>query len=297
MSAAPVVSIIMPCFNAEQTLPWAIASLQAQTFEDWECIVVDDGSTDASAEIARALGDSRVKVIKLERNRGRGAARQIALEHASGEYLAMLDADDWLYPSKLARQVEALDSEPKFSLVSAGMAIVDVDEMLVGIRCRGPLSGSYRKPVMPPVAFGPSMLRMDIARNIGFDSSLGMSEDIDLLIAYLLGKEYLLLPDVVYAYREFASVTLKKAVVGFQSLRAIHRKYHRRYPFTSLRNTVREYAKESIYRGAFTAGLGRVLVSRRSAPAALADLLEYDNAREAVGLVFGGRPSPVEVSS
>ncbi len=81
----PLVSVIMPLFNAADTLFLALASLQAQTCENWECIIVDDGSTDNPEQIINAVGDSRIQYHHLDRNRGRGYARQCALEMANGD--------------------------------------------------------------------------------------------------------------------------------------------------------------------------------------------------------------------
>ena len=98
----------MPVHNSADSLPMALSSVVAQTFENWECIVVDDGSTDGSGEIAGMVRDRRIRVLRLDKNRGRGFARQIALEAAFGDLLCMLDADDWLYPEKLHMQVSGM---------------------------------------------------------------------------------------------------------------------------------------------------------------------------------------------
>ena len=98
----PAVTIAIPCFNAAQWLGAAIESTLAQTAPDCEIIVVDDGSTDGSAEIARAFG-GRVQVL-AGAHRGGNAARNTALQNARGEWVQFLDADDWLEPPKIAQQ-------------------------------------------------------------------------------------------------------------------------------------------------------------------------------------------------
>ncbi|MBQ8939709.1 MAG: glycosyltransferase family 2 protein [Paludibacteraceae bacterium] len=104
--------MIIPCYNQALFLPKAIASLQAQTLEDWECIIVDDGSTDNTAEVAAnlALQDGRVHMLQ-KINGGSASARDLGLKHAQGEYIQFLDADDWLEPEKLARQVALMEGE------------------------------------------------------------------------------------------------------------------------------------------------------------------------------------------
>lgn len=82
MVGIPKVSVIMPAYNARRTIIRACASLVAQSFGDWECLVVDDGSADGTAAIVESIGDERFRVIRLERNMGRGVARQVALENS-----------------------------------------------------------------------------------------------------------------------------------------------------------------------------------------------------------------------
>ncbi len=104
------VSIIVPCYNQSLYLQKAIESLQAQTLKEWECIIVDDGSTDNSVEIAMnmALNDPRICVLQKS-NGGSGSARNMGLKHAQGQYIQFLDADDSMDSEKLARQVADME--------------------------------------------------------------------------------------------------------------------------------------------------------------------------------------------
>jgi len=96
----PKVSVVMPAYNRAKEIGAAIDSVLAQTFEDIELIVVDDGSTDATPEIVRAYGD-RVRFFQ-QKNAGVGAARNAGVRLARGEYLASLDSDDVQFPFRLA---------------------------------------------------------------------------------------------------------------------------------------------------------------------------------------------------
>lgn len=102
----------MPCYNQASFLPQAIASLQAQTLPDWECLIVDDGSTDDTPVVARQMmtQDPRVRLLQKE-NGGSASARDLGLEHAQGKYIQFLDADDALSPDKLQRQVEVMEQQ------------------------------------------------------------------------------------------------------------------------------------------------------------------------------------------
>ena len=101
------VSVIMPAYNAAATLPRAVASVQSQDMQDWELLIVDDGSQDETARIATALGqeDSRIHCLVQPRNSGVAMARNRAIDAARGRYLAFLDADDTWSPEKLSRQL------------------------------------------------------------------------------------------------------------------------------------------------------------------------------------------------
>lgn len=123
MSASPPrVSVIVPFLNAETFLEQTIQSVFAQTYRDWELLLVDDGSTPESTQIARRYqGDFPNKVRYLEhpdhQNRGACASRNLGIRQARGELIALLDADDIWLPQKLDRQVALLDAHPEVSLV------------------------------------------------------------------------------------------------------------------------------------------------------------------------------------
>ena len=106
--ARPLVSVIMPAYNAAGFVREAIASVLQQTLRDFELIVVDDASTDATAQVVGGLGDARIVLIRLERNSGAVGARNAGIAIARGEYIALLDADDLADPRRLALQVDLL---------------------------------------------------------------------------------------------------------------------------------------------------------------------------------------------
>lgn len=106
------VSIITPCYNVATFIQATIQSIQQQTLNDWELILVDDGSTDNTAEIIRSIAseDTRIKLLQKS-NGGTASARKLGLEHAQGEYIQFLDADDRIENTKLKRQTTLMDSE------------------------------------------------------------------------------------------------------------------------------------------------------------------------------------------
>lgn len=107
------VSIITPVYNAEDFIKGTIESVVNQTFRNWEMLLIDDCSTDSSAEIIKEMAeeDSRIKYIKLEKNSGAAVTRNRGLEMAQGRYIAFLDSDDIWKPEKLEKQLELLRTE------------------------------------------------------------------------------------------------------------------------------------------------------------------------------------------
>jgi glycosyltransferase involved in cell wall biosynthesis len=119
----PRVSVIIPAYNAIATLDAAIGSVLAQTYPDFELIVVNDGSSDGTAEVLRGYGD-RIRVIEQE-NGGAASARNAALEIARGDYIAFLDADDLWKAELLAKLVPVLDADQNCVLAYADLEIID----------------------------------------------------------------------------------------------------------------------------------------------------------------------------
>ena len=106
----PLVSVLMAVYNAEPYLYKALQSILSQTLMDVEILAVDDASTDGSLAILRdvAQGDARLRVFTQERNKGQAVARNLALRQARGEFICMVDADDWLSPDALERAVDGM---------------------------------------------------------------------------------------------------------------------------------------------------------------------------------------------
>ena len=135
MSALPLVSILIPAYNAERWLAEAVASARGQTYPNVEVVVVDDGSADGSVEVARSFEGRGVRVYE-QANAGACAARNAALERSRGDYVKFLDADDVLLPGAVAAQLAALGGEPG-DVTSFGMA-VRCDAALRPLRGRSP---------------------------------------------------------------------------------------------------------------------------------------------------------------
>src|SRR5262249_7061654 len=160
----------------ERSLGFALASVIAQSMNDWECVVVDDGSVEPIAPLVESLCDARFRCVRLHENRGRGHARQSGLAAARGRLLAILDADDWMYPTRLETQLARLRSDRGVKLVGASMVLEDAEHRVLGVQ---PAAASApRRLGLLPFSFAPILAEMSLARSIGFDARLTRSEDV-----------------------------------------------------------------------------------------------------------------------
>lgn len=140
-----LVSIITPVYHAERFIEQTILSVQAQTYQDWEMILVDDCSNDRSGEIIKsfAVEDARIRYYRLEKNSGAAVARNTAIGYAKGEYLAFLDSDDLWLPEKLSQQL-AFMKEKKCAFSFTRINFIDADNHLVKSKVPIPERIDYR---------------------------------------------------------------------------------------------------------------------------------------------------------
>lgn len=184
----PMFSVIMPCFNAERTLPEALVSLAAQTYSDFEIIIVDDGSTDETLLLAHAFASSHpgVKVVELS-NGGPSRARNIgALVHATGEYLAFLDADDIWAPRKLARMAKLFSKLDSPEAIFARIGFFREDPREVRTESTVPFEALSLRDLLRENAVC-TMSNVVVRRTAflesgGFNNTLRYGEDVEWLI-------------------------------------------------------------------------------------------------------------------
>jgi teichuronic acid biosynthesis glycosyltransferase TuaG len=142
----PLVSIITPSWNVERLIGETIESVQAQTFGDWELLIADDCSTDQTPDVVSryAAADPRIKLIRQPRNGGPALARQAAIDHATGRYLAFLDSDDLWLPNKLERQL-AFAERQSAPLSYTGFRRIDEAGAVTGRLIQVPQSLTYEQ--------------------------------------------------------------------------------------------------------------------------------------------------------
>ncbi len=179
----PIVSVIIPAYNQARYLPLSVCSVLAQTWADWEIVLVNDGSTDDTAAVAAQFSDPRIRYI-YQNNQGLSAARNTGVQAAQGHYLAFLDSDDEWEPEFLATCIRTLEANPKLAGVYTRNIFIDQNGQVLPnmggevvpteqFRSRS-LEGGY----FPPNAV---LVDADVVREMGlFDVQLTSEEDWDL---------------------------------------------------------------------------------------------------------------------
>jgi glycosyltransferase involved in cell wall biosynthesis len=194
----PTVSVVIPSFRGGRLLREAVASVRAQTFTDWELIIVLDGCDDDLSDIEKA--DKRVRVIR-QRNRGASIARNVGVSHARSEFVALLDDDDLMLPERLRAQVDAM-SDASIGLCHTQYRYIDASGAVTGVgiskeyEYRDFLRGDGK------ILAGSAMFRRDLFQAVGgYNPLLTLGEDLDLFYRMARESTVCFVPETLYEYR------------------------------------------------------------------------------------------------
>jgi glycosyltransferase involved in cell wall biosynthesis len=219
----PRVSVLVPVFNALPYLREALASVSSQTFTDFELLVIDDGSTDGSAELLRqyATTDSRIRVITRE-NKGLVATRNQLLSEAKAPLVAWMDSDDVSLPHRLESQIARFDADPDLICLGAFAQCVDPDGNPLNVEIY-PLAHDnilVEQQRGGAMRFPTTMMRRAAALSIGgFRAPFKMGEDFDFLLRLSEVGKMGNLPDVLYLYRKHLASVCANLVFDWDSYR------------------------------------------------------------------------------
>lgn len=250
----PKVSVVLPTYNGSRFLKRAIQSVLTQTFLDFELVIVDDGSSDKTPEIAKEYSvlDPRVKAVRNEQNLGIQKSLNKGLREARGEYIARIDDDDeWTDSSKLSRQAKYLDAHSDCVLVGTGTIVVDESGRELFRFLNPETDIRIRRRLLGKNCFTHSsvMFRKSVAMQFnGYDENKSARhvEDYDLWLK--LGTKGKLANLPIHAVR-FAlrpgNISSKNKIEQFRKGLALARKYRRHYPN---------------FLGAFTMGYARLIL-------------------------------------
>lgn len=196
------VSVILPTFQRAHIISEAIESVRKQTYTSWELIIVDDGSTDNTAEIVKSYTekDSRIIYFK-QKNKGVAAARNAALEKATGNYVAFIDSDDLWVTDKLERQIKLINKSLDCVLISGDVSYPDGGTFF----SRHPLPAHINFKnlfIRNFIATSTVMLRREILNKIGFfNETIKSCEDYDLWLRIASDSTIDVIPEVFACYR------------------------------------------------------------------------------------------------
>ncbi|MCP3178429.1 glycosyltransferase [Desulfuromonas sp. KJ2020] len=184
-SSSPKVSVLLSVYNGEKYLPEALDSIFAQTFQDFELIVVDDGSTDRTPEILLQYRDSRTLIYRNQENMGLTRSLNLGLKFCRGDYVARMDADDISAPQRLERQVRFLEENPDHALVGSSYCILDDDGKKTGLVEVLTDSESLKKGLIQQNWFGHGsvvMRRKALESVGGYNEEYLYAQDYDLFL-------------------------------------------------------------------------------------------------------------------
>lgn len=204
MKAPPAVTLVTPVYNRRELLPATLRSILAQTYEDFELIVWDDGSTDGSAKVARAVvgSDPRVRIVR-QVNRGLSHVLKAALAEARGRYLGWVDSDDLLLPGALEATTRVLEAEPDVGLVYSHYEIIDLDGKVIrhGLRCEIPFS--LERQLVDYMTFQFRLIRRSVYLAVGgIDPDFVRAQDHELCQRLAENTRVVQIPDVLYQHRD-----------------------------------------------------------------------------------------------
>lgn len=199
-----ICSVVLPVYNCDKYVGLAIDSILAQTYKDFELIIIDDGSTDNSLHIIKSYKDPRIKIISRE-NKGLVASLNEGIRLAHGRYIARHDADDISEPTRIEKQLYEFGRRPKLVLLGTSIITIDMKgstlnrhRVLSGVKCV-----KSELLIRSPFAHGSVMFRKDaFSKTIGYDTSEWPAEDYGLWVRLAGMGDMDNLSEPLYRYRE-----------------------------------------------------------------------------------------------
>lgn len=218
----PEVSVLLPVRDGARTLALAMLSVLEQSFRDFELLVLDDGSVDASPDIALRFGDPRVRLLRDGMKRGLAVRLNQGIDAATGRCIARMDADDVCFPDRFARQVARLNSEPSLDLVACRTLVFDDSGAVIGLSpfrlshealCAQPWNGFY---LVHPSWMG----RADWFRGYRYQTpEVVRAEDQELLLRAYPDSRFAVLDEILLGYR-MGPTALRKLLSARRNLLA-----------------------------------------------------------------------------
>lgn len=257
----------LPFVNNLETLPLAVKSVLAQSMDDWELVLVDDGSSDGSLKWARSLSDPRISVVSDGESRGLAARLNQLTTLASSDIVVRMDADDAMHPERLRMQVETLESDVTLDLIGSAAYVMTADEDVYGLGGTAVISADIRQFLRNRVIVHPTVAarRTWMFRN-PYDEGYLRAQDKELFCRAHPHSRFFNLPDPLLFYREVGQFRLNSYRAQRKADRRLTRAYgpsRMGWPRTSSALS-QSVLKEAAYVAASRFGLERSLHRRVS---------------------------------
>lgn len=242
--AAPSVSVMIPTYNSLAYLQEAVASVLAQTMTSWELIVVDDGSTDGTAEWLRRLQDDRIRFVLAPHTGNLSHVRNLGLSAARARWLAFLDADDRWLPSKLERQLALHAERPSVRWSYTGRTLVDArGQPLAGTFPWKPVEGWILRELLTheaAVASPSMMVEQSLMEEVGgFDEQFPYAGDYDLRLRLAIRAECGVVDEPLLEIRRHDACRTRRQPDASHAMAGVYRKFDRNAPSREARSIAR----------------------------------------------------------
>lgn len=262
-----LISIGIPFYNAQQYLGYAIESVLSQTYDKWELVLVDDGSNDDSLDIANeyAKKDSRIRVISDGKNMKLPYRLNQLIEESKGDFIARMDADDIMHPERLKKQLDFLEVNERYDLVSTGLVSIDNDNIVKGYRKVEFLYDDFSNiETSYPIVHPSVMARKCWFERNKYSEKYPRAEDFELWTRAISNNDFKMavLPDLLLYYREEGNLSIDKILNTYNDVFKIYSSYYADGKFNS--NTIKKNLKMLVVKGLYYSGNLQKLASRRN---------------------------------
>ncbi|MFJ8526935.1 glycosyltransferase family 2 protein [Bacillus sp. NPDC094106] len=261
------MTIGLPFYNCGKTLQATIKSIFAQTHQEWELVLIDDGSLDESLKIAQSIKDSRVKVYHDGENRGLSYRLNQIASLAKGDYIVRMDADDIMHPDRIKKQLDYLQSNPDIDLVGTCAYIINENNNIIGKRKKIDCN------IEPPIVLAKGLFihptvmgKRAWFRSNPYSEEYLRAEDHEIWVRTIETSNFFIMEESLLFYRENSQINLKNYRLSCKTDRKIFKDYGPKLvgDLKTLELVAKSYAKEFIYSLCYLIKREDILIARRN---------------------------------
>ena len=258
--AKPLVTVGIAAYNEERYVERAVASVLAQTFTDFELIIIDDASGDNTPALLRNISDARIRLLLEHENKGLACRLNQQIDLARGKYFVRMDADDIMMPERLARQVAYLESHPETDVCGTPCYVIDDEDRVLGTRR---IRDKEIRSLMHPTVAG----RIEWFRKYRYNEQYSGLEDFDLWLRSADASTFVQLSEPLMYYRDAlqydVQTVIRRRKLGLRVVYADRGYYHN--PIVPYCILIKDVLTLPLIRLCALLGLDRFVIGRRNA--------------------------------